>query len=335
MSRYLWYVNVIKMQFKSIIEFQKVFNTEIKCRKHMEKQRWDGKPLCPYCGCEKIYRYNDGIRFNCSNKECKRVFSVTVGTVYENTKLPLVKWFTAIYILSVHSKGMSSVQLGIFLGVTQKTAWHLAHRVRAMLSKRSAVLLEGIIEADETFIGGKESNKNQCAYAKRKKVDTKRENDKLGIKTKATGGRGSDKKTPVLGAVSRDGEVITRVVNDTTSKTISKFIKDSVEKGATLITDEWQSYTKVGKEYNHETIQHKIGEYVRGYFHTNTIEGFWNMLKKQISGIHHSVSPKHLHRYCNEVAFRYNERKITQDYRVGLAMAMCNGGLKYKDLIAT
>jgi len=144
--------------FKSILEFQKVFATNDVCREYLELQLWNGKPICPYCFGDKAYKLSKGHRYNCGNPECKRTFSVTVGTVFENTKIPLTKWFLAIYILSVHSKGISSLQLATWLDVTQKTSWFLNHRIREMLADKNPFQLSGTVECDEVYIGGLESN---------------------------------------------------------------------------------------------------------------------------------------------------------------------------------
>lgn len=300
--------------FKSILEFQNRFNTEEKCREYLELQRWNGTPACPFCGSINVHRFSNNIKvFKCREKQCRKKFSVTVGTIYENTKVPLTKWFLATYVLSVHSKGISSLQLANWLGVTQKTAWFINHRIREMLTDNAPELLTDIVEVDETYIGGKESNKPLR-------------------KRKVKGGVGN--KSMVVGAVQRQGNVKTKVVPQATIENISKTIGEFVEEGSVMITDESNVYNKVKQNYKHEKVNHQIKEYVRGIVHTNTIEGYWNILKKQINGIHHFVSPKHLQRYCNESAFRYNNRRLAQDERFAVSIKQCEGRLKYDNLIA-
>jgi transposase-like protein len=302
--------------FKSIIEFQNHFNTEEKCREFLELQRWNGTPYCPHCGSIHVKRFETNSRiFKCKEKECRQKFSVTVGTIYENTKIPLTKWFLATYILSVHSKGISSLQLASWLGITQKSAWHLNHRIREMLTDKAPKLLEGIVEVDETYVGGSLKN----VHASKKK-------DKKQL----------DNKTMVFGAVERQGKVRTKVITQTNVENISTSIEEFVLPDSTMVTDEHHAYNKVGEKYNHKKVNHRSKEYVRKediLVHTNNIEGYWNILKKQIVGIHHSVSPKHLQRYCNESAFRYNNRSLLQDERFTTAIANCNGSLKYKELV--
>ena len=302
--------------FKNILDFQKEFSTEEKCREYLEQQRWNGTPACPFCGSLNVHRFPNGKIFKCREKGCRSKFSVTVGTIYENTKIPLTKWFLATYILSVHSKGISSLQLASWLGVTQKTAWHLNHRIRVMLTDNAPELLDGIVECDETYVGGSLKN----IHAKKKEAL-----------------KGLDNKTMVFGAVQRNGKVRTRVIPQTTLENVSKAIEDFVAPDSTMVTDEHHAYNKVGLKYNHKKVNHRDKEYVRKediLVHTNNIEGYWNILKKQIDGIHHSVSPKHLQRYCNESAFRYNHRTAFQDERFADALANCNGSLKYKALTA-
>lgn len=300
--------------FKSILEFQKEFSTEEKCREYLEQQRWNGTPACPFCGSINVHRHPNGKKFNCREKGCRQIFSVTVGTIYENTKLPLTKWFLATYILSVHSKGISSLQLAGWLGITQKSAWHLNHRIRAMLTNNAPELLEGIVEVDETYVGGSESNKHQH-------------------KRKAKAGTGG--KAMVLGAVQRNGSVKTKVIPQTDVHNISESLPELVAYNSTMVTDEHKAYNKVHENYIHKKVNHNQKEYVRKEeikVHTNTIEGFWSLLKRQIDGIHHSVSPKHLQRYCNEASFRYNHRAAFQDERFANALANCDGNLNYKKL---
>ncbi|HMO63473.1 MAG TPA: IS1595 family transposase [Ferruginibacter sp.] len=303
--------------FKSILEFQKEFSDEQKCREYLEQQRWNGTPACPFCGSINVHRFPNGKIFKCREKGCRNKFSVTVGTIYENTKIPLTKWFLATYILSVHSKGISSLQLANWLGVTQKTAWHLNHRIREMLTDNAPELLEGIVEVDETLVGG--SLKNIHA-SKKKRLNLKRD----------------DNKTMVFGAIQRDGKVRTKVIPDVNIENISEAIDGFVSTESFMVSDENRAYNNVGKKYKHRKVNHRNGEYVRKediLVHTNNIEGYWNILKKQIDGIHHSVSPKHLQRYCNESAFRFNNRALFQDERFAKSLANCKGSLKYKKLI--
>lgn len=303
--------------FKSILEFQKAFNSDEKCRKYLEQQRWNGTPACPFCGSINVHRFPNGRIFKCREKECRNKFSVTVGSIYENTKIPLTKWFLATYILAVHSKGISSLQLAAWLDVTQKTAWHLNHRIREMLTTNEPELLDGVVEVDETYIGGSLKN----IHAKKKAAL-----------------KGLSNKTMVFGAVQRDGIVKTRVIPAANLENLSNLVEEFVTVNSTMVTDESNCYNKVGKKYTHRTVNHRAKEYVRVeedfVVHTNRIEGYWNLLKKQIDGIHHSVSPKHLQRYCNESSFRYNNRKACQDERFADALANCNGSLPYKTLTA-
>lgn len=302
--------------FKSILEFQNHFNTEEKCRAFLEQQRWGDTPACPHCGSVNVHRFanNDRI-FKCREKECRKKFSVTVGTIYENSKLPLTKWFLATYILSVHSKGISSLQLASWLGITQKSAWHLNHRIRKMLGNNAPELLEGICEVDETYIGGKAKNQHLSKRIK----------------------NGIPAKTMVFGAIQRKGKVKTKVIPQTNTEHVTSAITEFISPDSIMVSDEHRAYNKVKHLYEHKTVKHQFKEYVRQdeiLVHTNNIEGYWNILKKQINGIHHFVSAKHLQRYCDESAFRFNNREAAQDERFADALTNCEGRLQYKELIA-
>ncbi|HXB12590.1 MAG TPA: IS1595 family transposase [Bacteroidia bacterium] len=280
----------MKTQFKNYILLLEHFKDEATCHALLEKQRWNGNPICPHCKHDKVYRTNRG--FKCANKDCHKKFSVTVGTIFENSKIPLRYWFAAIYIATAHKKGISSHQLSRDLGITQKTAWFILQRVREMLKVEAPNMVDGTVELDETGVGGKERNKH-------KKI-RKREN-------KGTGFIG---KTMVFGVLQRAGNVWTKIVPDTTGKTLKPIIKGSIGTDVTIITDGAGAYSGLNKEYHHEVVYHEKDEYVRGEYHTNGIEGYWSLLKRGIIGIYHNVSPKHLHRYCDEFSYRYNTRKI-------------------------
>jgi transposase-like protein len=298
--------------FKSILAFQKEFSTDEKCREYLELQKWGGTPCCTHCASTNVTRFKkDARRFQCNEKTCRKQFSVLTGTFAENTKIPLTKWFLAMYILNNHSKGISSLQLAQWLDVTQKTAWFLNHRIREMLNQTGdSAQLDGTVEIDETYVYGKDKNR----HASKKK------------------GRGG--AAMVIGAVKRGGIVKAKVIPQTNIEHVTNFVLETVATNSNMVTDESRAYNQVKKNYNHETVNHRSKEYVRGHVHTNTIEGFWNILKKQINGIHHSVSPKHLQRYTNEAAYRYNTRALAQDERFADSLANCNGRLKYQDLIA-
>jgi transposase-like protein len=240
--------------------------------------------------------------------DCHRQFSVKVGTIFEDSALPLQKWFFAIYMFSAHKKGISSRQLGKDISVRQGTAWYMLHRIReAMRPKTTNFQLKNIVEVDETYIGGKHHRGKR--------------------------GRGSENKTVVLGLAERQGEVRTQPIIRVNSRTLQGIIRENISKEATLITDDWMAYSNLSREYKHETINHGIKEYVRGMVHTNNIENFWSLLKRGIVGIYHQVSSKHLHRYCDEFQFRYNARKINDTNRFDLALSRCEGRLMYKDLV--
>lgn len=296
-----------EIKFNNLLDVQKRFPDEKSCKEYLIKTRWNNEMICVHCGSKrKFYPINDGELFKCA--DCRQNFSIKVGTIFEDSSLPLQKWFFAIFLFSSHKKGISSVQLGKDIGVRQATAWHMLHRIRyGMTDKKSKPKLNNIVEADETYIGGKHH--------------------------KGKRGRGSENKTAVFGMAERQGEIRTQPVKKVNSKTLQGIIKENVSQEATVMTDEWKSYNHLSKNYKHEIINHSAREYVRGNVHVNNIENFWSLLKRGILGIYHQVSSKHLHRYCNEFQFRYNTRKIEDTNRFTLALSQCEGRLMYKTLI--
>lgn len=314
-------------QFSNLLELQKYFNNELVCAKYLEQKKWNGKPVCPDCGCEKIYRFKTRLRhpelknykdFICSNKECKKIFSVLTDSIFEGSKISLQVWFSAMYLISAHKKGISSHQLASDLGITQKSSWFILHRIRCSYEpKPIEEKIDGLFQADETFIGGK--NKNRHAH---KKVD-------------ASQGRSTKDKTPVFGLQQTGGDIHTFVVKNTKAETLQPIIKSMIKSGAIIVTDEWNGYNGLSKDYGHILVNHNEKQYVNGAFSNNAIEGYWSLFKRGIFGIYHWVSAKHLHRYCNEFSYRYNRRKISDINKFELALLQSNNKrLTYNQLIA-
>lgn len=307
----------MKTKFTNLHNLREFFKDEETCRKYLEQHRWtDGKPVCPFCNSDKVYKLKDNKTYKCANSDCYKKFTVTVGTIFENTKIPLSKWFVAMYILTSHTKGISSLQLGKDIGVTQKTAWFINHRIREMLKDKAPELLENMVEVDETLVGGKEKNKHK---------------DK---RVKGTQGRSNETKTVMFGLLERGGDVQAQKVDDVKKKTLQPIINEKVKEGTTIVTDEWKAYKKLSDKFEHLLVNHKSGVYVNGIAHTNTIEGFWSLFKRGILGIYHSVSDKHIDKYVTEFAARYNNRKISEVERFNLFLENCEGRLRYDDLIS-
>ena len=276
-------------EFKSLAEFTDYFCDEETCVKHFTATRFANGEYCPHCGHADIYTFKDGKRFRCSS--CKQDFTIKTGTVFGESKLPLRKWFIAIYLLSTTSKGMSSVQVAKHVGVTQKTAWFMAHRIREAHQQNKGQLT-GRIEADETYIGGRIPNMSKS-------------------KRKAMAGKDSN-KTPLVGILQRGGEIQVKVADQVNRATLIPNILQNVAKGSFVYTDENVCYRGLHNAgFYHNTVQHQIKEYVRGDCHTNGIESFWALFKRGYNGVYHQMSRKHLQRYVNEFTFRFNRKANT------------------------
>lgn len=312
--------NQLPENFNSLLELIEYFKDEQTCVDYFQIKRWNGNPVCPHCNNKVVYKFSDNKRFKCA--ACRKQFTVKVGTIFEDSKIPLRKWFVAVYLITSHKKGISSHQLAKDLKVTQKTAWFMLHRIRFALAQGSFEAPlgneqgESIIEVDETFVGGK--NKNRHAN---KKVENSQ-------------GRSVKDKTPVLGMIERGGILKAMQVPDTKSETIQPIIDQEVITGNIVVTDEWWGYKQINAAYEHFCINHANGEYANGLAHTNNIEGFWSLFKRSIIGIYHFVSTKHIQKYVDEAVFRYNTRHINEGVRVRSMLTKTQGRLKYKTLIA-
>jgi len=284
---------------------------------YLESIRWPDGPVCPHCGMEsdKHYRLKNATRKLWKCRSCRKQFTVTVGTIFEGSHIGLHKWLLAFYLLCSSKKGMSAHQLHRMLGITYKSAWFMAHRIRyAMEQPAFTTLLSGTVEADETYVGGKprKPNKKQFPPLDPSKPDPRRT------------GRGTD-KTPVVALVERGGEVRSFRMANVTAESLGGAIRRHVAKEAHLRTDSYSSYKKVGKEYvSHEVVDHSY-EYVRGDAHTNTAENFFSLLKRGINGIYHHVSEAHLPRYLAEFDYRYNHRHDSDSERTRRALSMVEG----------
>ena len=276
-----------------LIKVMERFPDQEACIKHLERIRWQDETHCLHCGSVDVVRKKeDGLgrvgRWNCH--DCKASFKVTCGTVFHGTKIALQKWFLAISLVLNAKKSLSSHQLARDLDLNQKTAWYMITRIRAEMAKKGGALLEGIIEADETYIGGKPRKPN-------KKEDHE----------SAKRGRGTE-KTAIIGAVQRGGKVVAQMAEQLTGRKILEFIRSFVNvKDSELITDEFQAYNLIGKEMKHAVINHQE-QFVDGETHTNTIEGFWSLLKRAWYGSHHYYQTAYTPLYVAEACYKYNYR---------------------------
>lgn len=297
----------MQTEFRSLYELFEAIPDELAAIKYFASIRWANGEFCPYCGHDKIYPFKDGKTWKCA--QCRDRFSIRVGTIFEDSKIPIRKWLAAIWMITSHRKGIASTQLARDILVTQKSAWFMLHRLRHAARTRSFNRpLRGTIEVDEGYFGGKDGNKHKAK-------------------------RGKIKKVVAIGLLERGGELRVRPLKRTGEMPYE--IVQHVEQGAKLMTDEWPGFQSVDPFYDRKSVNHSKGQYGDGAdVHTNSIEGVWALIKRQIYGIHHWVSAKHLDRYLAEAVWRYNRRGVPDALRIGEMLKRVDGRLTYKALIA-
>ena len=297
----------------TIPQFEKMFPNDEACAAYLVAHRWPDGVHCPRCGVTKVYALSRPFHWQCTScapgGSTGYRFSVIAGTIFENTNKPLREWFRVIHMMLTSKKGVSALQIQRVMGFgSYRTAWHMCHRVRAGLADEQFQKLIGMVEVDETYIGGKNHNRH---WDKRRK---------------GMGGEGSGKDI-VIGAVQRKGNqgvsrVIARVIENTRTETFERFVRETVSTEVSLLaTDEHSGYRRLAGEYPHGHVRHQSGSYVVGAIHTNTLEGFWSLVKRGVVGTFHKVSAKYLPLYVAEFEFRYNNRE--NDDIFGAAISAC------------
>jgi transposase-like protein len=302
----------------NLVMLAKKYSNDGQARKLLESWRWPNGAVCPRCDCKEAYAIVSGketknkVRkglYKC--KACRKPFTVTVGTIFEDSHVGLGKWLMAFFLISSCKKGISAHQLHRMLEVTYKTAWFMAHRTRYTIGQNPMQnMLNGEVEADETYVGGKPRH---------------------GGRRKAVSGRGTVHKTPVVALIERGGDVRTKVVANVSHKNLRKFVDDNISRSAAMNTDQFLLYGPLFRGWaSHDTVNHSKKQYVKTTtdgrdVHVNTCESFFSLIKRSVYGAFHHISKEHLHRYCDEVAFRWNHRTLTDGERMKQALEMIVG----------
>lgn len=300
----------------NLVNLIEQFGSEDKCREYLEELRWPDGVACPRCSSKSVSRIHARGQFQCN--ACRYQFSVTAGTIFHDSHLPLWKWLLTAYIMTESRKGVSANQIRRTINVSYKTAWYLCHRIRAAMSEVAPTPLAGTVEVDETHIGGKAKNMHKSKRGKR------------------ITGRGASGKTVVLGIIQRGGKVYLKVVPGTDRETLHAFIREHTASDAEAIyTDELSAYAGIADENTrHETVNHSKEEWVRGDVHTNTAENVWSLLDRSIMGAFHHVSAKHLDAYLDELEFRFNNRTNDYLFRDAVKALLKSDNLRYSELIS-
>jgi transposase-like protein len=288
----------------SLIEAVKVFSDPETCIHFMAQLRWIDGPICPRCQGKKLSFLKTRLMWKCLG--CQKQFSVKVGTIFEDSAIGLDKWLLAMWLIANCKNGVSSYEIARDVKIAQRSAWFMLHRIRYAMRTGTFMKLSGEVEVDESFIGGKARNMHRSKRAK-----------------KITGAGGKD-KVIVMGMVERGGEVRAFVVDSRKKPEVQKQVRENVEAGSAIFSDELKSYDGLETDYQHAVINHAV-EYVNGNIHTNTMENFWSLLKRDLHGTYISVEPFHLARYIDEQAFRYNKRHTTDADRFVQLCSMVAG----------
>jgi transposase-like protein len=297
----------------TLLEAVRYFSDQDRCLSYVASMIWpSGEPVCPHCKATGAYFLKSRRIYKC--KACRKQFSVKHGTIFEDSPIGLDKWLTALWMIASAKNGISSWELHRSIGVTQKTAWFMLHRIRLAMQTKTFRKLSGEVEADETYIGGLARNMHKSQRAK---------------KIKGTGGMG---KVVVMGLLERHGEVRTKVIPNTKQAVIHAQVRKNVEPGAKLYTDQLKSYKGLDPDFVHQFVNH-AEKYVEGRVHTNGMENFWSLTKRCIKGTYVSIAPFHTFRYLDEEAFRFNTRKQTDGERFNRVLSQVSGRrVDYKHL---
>jgi transposase-like protein len=290
----------------NLINLIEDYGEEKRCRQHLEALRWADGIKCPRCGSDKISHIKSRDQYDCD--ECRYQFSVTAGSIFHDSHLPLWKWFLAVYLMTESKKGISANQLSRSLKISYKTAWYLCHRIRkAIVAVGVQPQLTGTVEVDETFVGGR--------YDKRRK-------------------RGPWDKQPVIGLLQRNGKFEAKTIPNTGKRTLVGIVNDRVNKKARIMTDELGAYKSLGKTFNHQSVCHGAEEWSRGDVHTNGVESAWSLFKRSLIGAYHQISVKHMDAYLDEFEWRFNNRENEFLFRDTLIKLLNSPKIEFKKLTA-